>query len=163
VIESSLNHAMQEVRAISCGLGLPHLGNLTLAEIMVRVGRTHERRTGARVTLNLDTLPEQAPLPIKITLYRVIQEALNNAFRHAGGLNQQVRARCEECDLIVEISDQGPGFDAAQVVGSDEHLGLVGMRERVESLGGRFRIESEPNYGTTVIVRLQLQAAEGIV
>ena len=163
VIESSLNHAMQEVRAISCGLGLPHLGNLTLAEIMVRVGRTHERRTGARVTLNLDTLPEQASLPIKITLYRVIQEALNNAYRHAGGLNQQVRARCEECDLIVEISDQGPGFDAAQVVGSDEHLGLVGMRERVESLGGRFRIESEPNYGTTVIVRLQLQAAEGIV
>jgi len=163
VIESSLNHAMQEVRAISCGLGLPHLGNLTLAEIMVRVGHTHERRTGTRVTLNLDNLPEQASLPIKITLYRVIQEALNNAYRHAGGLNQQVRARCEECDLIVQISDQGSGFDAAQVVGSDEHLGLVGMRERVESLGGRFRIESQPNYGTTVIVRLQLQAAEGIV
>jgi signal transduction histidine kinase len=160
-IESSLNHALQEVRAISCGLGLPQLGDLTLAETIARVIRAHERRAGTRVTLNLDGLPEQASLPVKITLYRVIQEALNNAYRHAGGINQQVRARCEAYDLIVEVVDQGSGFDGAQVAGSDEHLGLIGMRERVESLGGLFRIESEPGYGTKVIVCLSLQAVEG--
>ncbi len=162
VINSSLNHALQEVRAISCGLGLPQLSDLTLAETIARVVRTHERRTGTRVTLNLSGLPEQASLPVKITLYRVIQEALNNAYRHAGGISQQVCACPEACDLIVEISDQGSGFDRALLAGSDEHLGLVGMRERVESLGGLFQIESEPGSGTKLIARLPLQAVEGM-
>jgi len=160
VIESSLHHALQEVRAISCGLGLPHLGNLTLAETVVRVVQVHERRTGTSVTLNLDSLPEQASVPLKITVYRVIQEALTNAYRHAGGSGQEVQVRCEVGDLIIEVSDQGTGFDAAQIAISDEHLGLVGMRERVESLGGLFRIESEGGRGTQVIARLPLQAGE---
>jgi signal transduction histidine kinase len=160
VIESSLNHALQEVRAISCGLGLPQLGELALVETIARVVRAHERRTGTRVTLNLEGLPAQASLPVKITLYRVIQEALNNAYLHAGGISQHVRTRCEASDLIVEVSDQGSGFDATQVAGSDERLGLVGMRERVESLGGLFRIESDPGSGTKVIAHLSLQAVE---
>jgi len=162
VIETSLQHALQEVRAISSGLGVPNLGDLTLAETVAQVVRAHERRSGTKLLLNLDDLPTQASLPVKITVYRVIQEALNNAYRHAGGINQQVLARCETGDLIVEISDRGSGFDGAQVAGSDEHLGLVGMRERVESLGGLFRIESGPGCGTKVIARLPLQAGEGM-
>jgi signal transduction histidine kinase len=160
VIEGALQHAMQEVRAISHGLELPYLDDLTLAEIVARVAHTHERRTGTSVTLSLDNLPNHASMPIKITMYRVIQEALTNAYRHAGGSGQQVQARCEADDLIIEVSDQGPGFDAAQIASSDEHLGLVGMRERVESLGGLFRIVSEGGRGTQVIARLSLQAGE---
>jgi signal transduction histidine kinase len=160
VIESSLHHALQEVRAISCGLGLPHLGDLTLAETVVRVAQAHERRTGTSVTLRLGSLPDHASVPIKITVYRVIQEALTNAYRHAGGSGQAVQVHCEADDLIVEVSDQGAGFDAAQIASSDEHLGLVGMRERVESLGGLFRIESEAGRGTQVIARLPLQAED---
>jgi signal transduction histidine kinase len=160
VIEGALQHAMQEVRAISRGLGLPHLGDLTLTDIVARVGHAHEQRTGTSVTLNLDSVPDHASIPIKITVYRVIQEALTNAYRHAGGIGQQVQIHCEADDLIIEVSDQGPGFDGAQIALSDEHLGLVGMRERVESLGGLFYIASEPGRGTQVNARLLLQAGE---
>src|SRR5204863_2405892 len=144
VIQNSLQHALQEVRAISAGLGLPQLGNLTLPDTLARVVRAHERRTGTNVIVSVDSLPEQAPLPVKITLYRFVQEALNNAYRHAGGVGQQIQVRCDATELSVEVSDQGPGFDGTQESNWDGHLGLVGMRERIESLGGQFRIESEP-------------------
>lgn len=110
--------------------------------------------------LSMNDLPQQTPLEIKITAYRVIQEALNNAHNHAGGKGQQVRARYLDNVITVEISDNGPGFDVEHPAvedGGREHLGLAGMRERVESLGGSFTIESVKNQGTRLVVALTLQ------
>jgi signal transduction histidine kinase len=160
VIQKSLHHALQEMRAIAAGLSLPHLSQLTLTDTLLHVVRTHERRTSTKVMVHLSALPEQAPLPIKITLYRLIQEALNNAYRHAGGVGQQLHVRSEATDLIVTIADQGAGFDETQVLGQDERLGLIGMRERVESLGGGFRIDSTAGQGTRMSFRLPLQVME---
>ncbi len=161
LIHSYLGHAMQELRDIAAGLGLPQLNELTLADTVSRAVRAHERRTGTKVALDSGNFPEQAPLPVKITTYRFIQEALNNAYRHAGGTGQQVRVRGDAGQLSIEVMDQGPGFDTNQVVNLDDHFGLAGMRERVESLGGSFHIESEINQGTKVIARLPLQAVGG--
>ncbi|MBI4308200.1 MAG: sensor histidine kinase [Chloroflexi bacterium] len=160
-VQASLRHALQEVRAISAGLRLPELNDLSLAETLARVVREHERRTNTKVTLGLNGLPEQAPLPVKITLYRLVQEALSNAFRHGGGAGQQVRVAYAQGQLSVEVSDRGPGFDWAQVADRDEHLGLAGMRERVESMGGLFQVETAPGKGTRVIARLPLHSAGG--
>ena len=93
-------------------------------------------------------------LPIRITVYRLIQEALNNAFRHAGGAGQHVRVGSQDDGMLVEVSDRGPGFQPELVSGQEGHLGLSGMRERVESLGGVFRIESRVGEGTKVIAFL---------
>ncbi|RMF90915.1 MAG: sensor histidine kinase, partial [Nitrospinota bacterium] len=79
VIQASLRHALQEMRTIAAGLRLPELERLTLEETLVRVVRTHERRTNTVVRLSPTNLPAQVPLPVKITLYRVVQEALSNA------------------------------------------------------------------------------------
>ncbi|MGH2541830.1 MAG: sensor histidine kinase [Ardenticatenaceae bacterium] len=163
VVESALKHALREVRTIATGLRLPELERLTLAETLTRVVRVHERNTGSSVELRLEKLPEETTLPVKITLYRVVQEALSNAYRHAGGASQQVRVTYENDVLRAEIADKGPGFDGSLSANGSEHLGLIGMRERVESLGGLFRIESEPGQGTRVIVRLSSQAVEGNV
>jgi signal transduction histidine kinase len=160
VIQNALQQALQEIRAISAGLGLPQLGNFTVVETLTRIVRAHERRTGTTVTLSMGELPEQAPLPVKITLYRLVQEALSNAYRHAGGVGQQIQVSYEAAQLGVTVTDHGPGFDGTQETDGDKHLGLVGMRERVESLGGQFRIESEPGQGTTVIACLPVQAEE---
>ena len=65
---------------------------------------------------------------MKITVYRIVQEALNNAFRHAGGAGQAVNARCEAGRIQIEVSDQGPGFDVNQSMDWEQHLGLAGMR-----------------------------------
>ncbi|MCA1666880.1 MAG: sensor histidine kinase [Thermomicrobia bacterium] len=159
-IQTSLRHALQEVRAISAGLRLPELSGLTLAATVDRVVRMHERRTGTMVAREHDDVAVDVPLPVKITVYRVIEEALNNAYRHGGGSGQSVGVHTNEGTLHIEIADRGPGFDGIPVTDSDQHLGLVGMRERVESLGGLFSIESEPGQGTRVIVQIPIQTRE---
>jgi signal transduction histidine kinase len=160
VVQRSLQHALQEIRAISAGMGLPELGNLTLSETVVRAVRSHEQRTGTRVALDLDGLPADATLPLKITVYRIVQEALNNAFRHAGGADQQIHMRYTSNLLSLIIADHGPGFCEPSAGEWDNHLGLAGMRERVESLGGIFRVESEVGKGTRVIAQLPLDSGQ---
>ena len=160
-IQSPLQNAQKEIRAISSGLSLPQLAELSLPETVIRAVRAHERRTGSRVNLDVAPLPEQAALPVKITVYRVLQESLNNAYRHAGGANQQIRAFMDGDVLALEVSDEGPGFVSQPAATFNGHLGLAGMRERVESLGGTFTVKSEPGKGTQVTARLALRAEEG--
>ena len=160
-IQSPLENAQKEIRAISSGLSLPQLAELSLPETVIRAVRAHERRTGSRVKLDVAPLPEQAALPVKITVYRVLQESLNNAYRHAGGASQQIRASMDGDLLSLEILDEGPGFVSQPAAAFNGHLGLAGMRERVESLGGTFSVKSEIGKGTKVTARLALRAEEG--
>jgi signal transduction histidine kinase len=159
VVQGALQRAMEEIRSLSAGLGVPQLNELTLPETLARVIHVHEQRTRTKVTLNLSTAPDKVPLPVKITVYRLVQESLNNAFRHADGRDQQVDVGYQSGQITVEISDHGPGFHSDGGSWWDKHLGLVGMRERVESLGGTFRVESAPGKGTKIIANLLLEGA----
>lgn len=162
LIEFSLRHALQEVRGASSELLLPHLEALTVAETLDRAVRGHRLRTRAEVAVDARGVPERAALATKIALYRIVQEALNNGWRHAGGTAQAVAVRGVGAGrLRVEVADGGPGFDPATLGTSAEHLGLVGMRERAESLGGAFRVDSAPRRGTRVIAELPLDPDGG--
>ncbi len=160
-IQAALQHALTEMRGIAAGLSLPQLARLSTADVFEHVVRAHEKRTHTQVQLELSDLPADVPLPIKITAYRLVQEALTNSFKHAGGAGQRVCAQGSEQGLSIEISDHGPGFDASQAIDSGEHLGLVGMRERVESLGGTFEIESRAGQGTAVKALLHVPEPGG--
>ena len=160
-IEISLQNALKEIRGIAAGLSLPQLNELSLPETVSRVVRAHEHRSGMQVDLVLENIPEQTSPVIKITTYRLVQEALNNSFRHAIGAPPKVQLSCEKNQLVVRISDMGPGFDPKQASNLDGHLGISGMRERVESLGGEFFIDSELGQGTTVLAYLPLQIDGG--
>jgi signal transduction histidine kinase len=162
VIQGAMQRSLQEIRALSAGLGVPQLNNLPLPEVLARAVRVHEQRSGTAVALDLDGTPDNSSLPIKITLYRLVQEALHNAYRHAGGLGQRVTLCHEAGRLHIEVADAGPGFVPRQSGEWDKHLGLAGMRERVESLGGNFRVESAPGEGTHVIADLLLNEEEAI-
>jgi signal transduction histidine kinase len=157
-IQSSLQNAIHEVRSLASGLGMPQLEGLNLNEVLARVVDAHERRTGTRVKLVTVDLPEQTELPVKIAVYRIIQESLNNAYRHAAGAGQSVSVKCKSGQIQIEVSDQGPGFDTSLSADWEEHLGLAGMRQRVESLGGSFAVESKINHGSRVIVTMPLQS-----
>jgi len=159
VIQTSLQQALKEMRSIAAGFGLPQLDSLTLPELIRRVIHSHEQRTATKVLLKVENLPGQTDLPVKITIYRLIQEALNNAHRHADGAGQQVHVISQTDDILIEVIDQGPGFDVTKPIDWDDHLGLSGMRERVESLGGLFKVESVAGLGTKVIARLPLHPA----
>ncbi len=151
VVRGAVRDALAEVRAIAVGLRLPELGALPVAEVAERAVRDHERRSATAVHLELGQLLGDAPLALKIALHRTVQEALSNATRHGHGLAVVARVWADADALYLLVSDAGPGFVPDQLEGSDQ-LGLTGMRERAELLGGSFRVESAPGRGTTVRV-----------
>ena len=148
---------MAELRTISAGLRLPEIAPISLVETIQRAVHDFEKKTGCNVPLTLGELPEQAPLPVKITVYRVLKESLANSFRHAEGkgLAANVYTANEQEELTLEVSDSGPGFNL-QDPAAYGRLGLVGMRERVELLGGQFELHSATGHGTTIRAILPL-------
>lgn len=158
-IQSALRSALADMRAILAGLRLPEIGQLSITETAERAVRDYERKTNAAVGLTVNDVPLEARLSVKITLYRILQESLANGFRHADGAGQRVSIAGKDGQLIVEILDDGPGFNKRDVL-ADDHLGLVGMRERVEILGGTFELESAQKNGTLIRARLPLTLLE---
>ena len=86
-----------------------------------------------------------------VELLRVLQEALRNARRHSGARNVEVRLGTEDGEILVEVSDDGRGFDLASVRAG---VGLSAMRERIDSLGGTFAVYGRPGEGTRVVVSI---------
>ena len=97
--------------------------------------------------------------PIETTLYRIVQEALNNAVKHAEAKNVWIRAQKERHELCCSIRDDGVGFDPHQAQASPHRkgLGLIAMQERVSAIGGTLQIESRPGHGTELSIRLPLE------
>ncbi|WP_092947204.1 sensor histidine kinase [Roseateles sp. YR242] len=159
-ISHAVEAAMNDLRAIAANLELPDIEPLSLAEVAQRVVRDFVGKTRQQVALTTDVLPGLlAHARIKTTLYRLLQESLANAWRHAPGSECRVDLKADTQRVVVEVTDAGPGFDvAAALAGS--RLGLNGMRQRVESLGGGFEIHSERGRGTTVRVSLPMADAE---
>lgn len=162
-IRSAAQESLREIRGISRGLALPEINELSLDELLKLVVQRHEQRSETKVQLELGELPATLSLPYKICVYRLVQEALNNAFHHAGGQGQSVCAECRQGVLEVQVADAGAGIDQARqaATGSPRsRLGLAGMRYRVESLGGTFELESAPGQGTRVKARFDLRGGD---
>ncbi|MCO7613919.1 histidine kinase [Pseudomonas chlororaphis] len=158
-IRGAASDALREVRDLSRGLALPEINDLTLLEELRLVAQRHEQRTGSKVELRLGPLPDVAPLPLKLCIYRFVQETLNNAYRHAQGKGQVVSGKHLNGTLLITVKDDGPGMAAdALVVDTDgrTRLGLAGLRYRVESLGGQFSIDTSTGKGTTVNAQFKL-------
>ena len=158
-IRVALDSAMDELRTISAGLRLPELNTLSPAEVVERAVRDYQRKSGQRVEVTINEAPNEASMPAKITLYRLVQEALSNGYRHAGGAGQTVLLEGGDGSIHIEVADTGVGFDP-QSVPQDGHLGLAGMRERVRVLGGTFSVESAPGQGVRVRATIQLDETE---
>jgi signal transduction histidine kinase len=159
-LQSALHSALDDLRAISRGLHLPEIEQLSLTETAQRAVHDYERKAGLAVVFGADDVPRDAPLQVKITLYRLLQESLANGFRHANGSDQHVNLSRRSGQLLVEVTDCGQGFDPRSEIGAGR-LGLAGMRERVEILGGSFSVLSAKGQGTVVQASLPLEAEHG--
>lgn len=153
----AVQSALTDLRAISADLDLPDIEPLGLAEIAQRVVRDFQVKTGCRVALTSSMPDVAASFRVKVTLYRLLQECLANTFRHAQCQDCRVALQGNAALLRVEVSDQGPGFDP-QAAAKKGRLGLHGMRQRVEVLGGSFDLKSEPGSGTLIRVTLPLNS-----
>jgi signal transduction histidine kinase len=154
-VHVALQSALADLRAILRGLQLPEIEQLSVTETLRRAIDDHERKTGLEVALAVHGIPDAAPLPVRITLFRLLQESLANGFRHGGGRNQRVSASSSSGHLQIEVADDGSGFDPS-VPNTGGHFGLDGMRERVQLLGGSFEVKSAPNQGTVIRASLPL-------
>lgn len=150
---AAVESALREVRSLARGLALPDLVPLSLREVIEQACADHERKTGQAVTHEVVLAGEHAPTPVKIATYRVLQEALSNAFRHAPQARVTVRVSLGDGALDIECTDHGPGLSPVAVPG----LGLRSMRERVELLGGNLEVVTRPQGGTLVRARLPLE------
>jgi signal transduction histidine kinase len=155
-IQKALKDALTDIRNVCRGLLLPEVQNLTLREALLFMVRHHERRTGTAVTCNISDLPEDAPQFVKISLCRFVQEGLNNAFKHAGGKGQRVCASCDGEAITVEVADEGPGMSIPNRNTHDVRLGLIGLSDRIESIGGTMTVDSAPGLGTRLAACLPL-------
>lgn len=114
--------------------------------------RETSKRTGLNVQVNAAESADDLPDEHKTCIYRLVQEAVTNAARHANARNVEVRVTAPGQAVNLTVRDDGAGFDTLYVRG----LGLIGMEERVRRLGGHIEIQSEPGRGTLVSVELPL-------
>jgi signal transduction histidine kinase len=133
-------------------LVLPKIETAAVADILRLAVAEHERRTATLVSLALPAQLPQLGTSEKISIYRFAQEGLNNAWRHGKGRDQAVKAGIKDGKLFVEVMDGGPGFDPAK----GEGLGLSGLRERIESIGGQFETSSSPK-GARLMITLSVE------
>lgn len=156
VIESTLlaDQILDQIRELALDLRPPMLDDLGLVPTLRWYLKRYSTRLKIETELILTGL-ETRPIPaIETALYRVIQEALTNTARHAAASKVSVALVRNESMVVVDIADNGQGFDVAEVlarVGQPHGMGLLGMRERVTLLGGRFDIEAQPGAGTRLL------------
>lgn len=159
--KSILDTLMAKAHNISEMLRPPELDDLGLVESIAALVLHYKEMTG----LNTHYIRPSDGLPVSaeasLVLYRIIQEALTNIAKHSGARNVEVSLQKAGTDVCLLVTDDGSGFDYkhyAQSVGRRKEdklkLGLLGLRERVEVLGGLFQIETHPGRGTKLKVLL---------
>lgn len=151
-----LEHALNEIRTFMGAFRPPEFERRDLVSILEGLVIQHEELTGNSVRLTIEGELPTVALPVKISLYRILQEALSNAVRHGQADRHAVTLRSDGERITMEVRDAGRGFDVAMVLQSPlaGHFGLEGMHERVRLLGGAFSIESTPGEGTLVRVEV---------
>jgi signal transduction histidine kinase len=147
-LRSGIRDTVLDVRRIVEGLRPPALDDLGLVEAVHELAE----RSGMAVTVEAEPLP-RLPAAVEVAAYRVVQEALGNAARHAAASRVQVRLSTSGDDLDVEVCDDGCGAASPRPDG----LGMRSMRERAEEIGGGFEMRATPGTGTTVRINLPMR------
>jgi signal transduction histidine kinase len=157
-VVAHLNDTIKEVRRISSSLRpsmLDDLGLLSTIEWYCR--NSGEMYADTRLEARLEADEADIPDPLKIIIYRVLQEAVNNALKHGEATAVQVSLEALPDGIRLCVTDDGRGFDP-QTAGKDRDamtgFGLEGMRDRAAMAGGRLAIDSQPGEGTTVCLEL---------
>lgn len=158
-LELLSSSGLAELQRIMSGLRPPQLDDLGLFPALRWYVQDVSDRFGVQVQLqSTNHLPDLSP-EIKITLYRIAQEAITNAIRHAQAQRISVTVFMENDILILTVEDDGIGFNAPQVTGSPKGRpcwGLMGMQERARLIGADYSLTSHPGLGTRVSIQVEI-------
>lgn len=154
---------LEEVRRLTFDLRPSILDDLGLVPAIRWYLKNRLMADRLQADLEVDPRIEEIRLPeeTEITVFRIVQEALTNVRRHSGATAVKVILKPEPGRLVASVSDNGRGFDPAEILVHDQRgrgLGLLGMRERAALVGGEVRIETSPGLGTAVVVEVPWNA-----
>jgi signal transduction histidine kinase len=134
------------------------LDDLGLVPALRWQAREISKRTSMNVIVTAELTSDDLPDDYKTCIYRVLQEALHNCARHSNAATVRVRVQQAGGRITLSIQDDGLGFDTAQIKG----LGLLGIQERVNRLGGICRVHSSPGRGTVLSVELPVPSGRPV-
>ena len=158
-MESTIDKSLKELRRVLIGLRPPALDELGLSHALQQ-SLEALKTDGLDCQFSETGIPVRLPSDIEIAIYRVAQEALTNVRKHADATRVNLRLQFQADKLVVEIRDNGIGFGLSQTLDSAisvGHMGLLGMKQRVETLGGDIKIKTGEGAGTTIILQLPIQ------
>jgi signal transduction histidine kinase len=145
---------LQDVRRLAVELRPKALDDFGLVPALERLTETFSEQTGIAVDFQSLLTGDRLPEEVETALYRIVQEALTNVVKHAQAGSVSVVLARKPSSVSAVVEDDGAGFDQTRT--RDSGLGLVGMRERVELLGGRLAVETRPGAGTTLVAEVPL-------
>jgi len=146
-----------DIQTISRRLHSSHLEYLGLATAAGVLCRDMHEQQQVEINLTCYGIPRDLPKDISLCLYRVLQEALQNALKHSGVRQFRVELTGDSGGVRLMVSDEGVGFDQRRA-DRRQGLGLISMRERTRLVLGQFSVESEPGRGTTIRCQVPLPA-----
>ena len=157
-------NSLTELRRTLSGLRPAILDDLGLVPAIRWFARSNLEKVGIRVVVKAPGVPLELSPAITTTLFRIVQEAVNNIVRHAGARTVTIVLQLNGDTVQLQVEDDGRGFDpghASRDAVELQRLGLPGIRERAELLGGNFQIESAPQKGTRLQVSIPLGGTGG--
>jgi len=165
-LESLTADSLKELQRLISDLRPSHLDDLGLPAAMRWYTGKVQEISSLNIKLDISGREHELDEAVKITVFRIIQEALNNIIKHADALNAKVELLFEEKSVHILVRDDGVGFDLDRVKlahSSRPSLGLAGMEERAALLGGMVAIQSRPGYGTEVEALIPYHTTESEV
>ena len=151
-----LDTTIKTVRRIATDLRPSILDDLGLVAAIEWQCQEFERRSGIRTEFTSTLAEFIHSSAIAIGLFRICQESLTNIVRHAAASRIRISLHEEENEyILLAIEDNGKGFEVRKI-GDKKTLGLLGMKERTQMMGGEFRIDSHPGKGTTLFVTVPI-------
>ncbi|GAC1654309.1 MAG: hypothetical protein NVS9B1_05290 [Candidatus Dormibacteraceae bacterium] len=150
--KSMVRNAVADMRRFMFDLRPDSLDDLGLVATMKRFSSEYQDRTGITCRFNVTGEERRFDPALEEAIFRIIQEALTNVQKHAGAKTAEVNLVIQLPRIALRVKDDGGGFDpAAAGPPGPQRLGLLGMRERAEALGGRLEVLSQPGQGTQIV------------
>jgi len=159
-VRIGLQNQIRELRAYASTLRPPTLHKLGLEKtIRSHMDEFRQKYPHIQVQLEMKQSGELLPEAIRLAFFRIYQEALNNIVRHAQASRITVRFHKNNAEASLLVQDNGIGFNPPPSIfelASDGHLGLLGIQERVDAIGGKLQVISTPGHGTSVHVSVPI-------
>jgi signal transduction histidine kinase len=156
-IRAPLDEIERHLRRLSHELRPTVLDDLGLVPALEYLVQGAGERAGIPIRVEGTNSPRLPP-PVEVALYRIVQEAVRNAAKHSRASRVDIRLQAQGREVLCTVKDDGRGFDVPATLArkGDRGLGLIGMRERLNALGGRLTIESSPGRGTELRITIPM-------